>query len=260
MRLLFLLIIAILLVGSPELHAQVSTPLAPVMKENKISIGIIAGIGLNFQTGAYLVDCEGCSFESGDQFGYSFGAIFDHKLSENFSTGIFALFENRGVNSYYEELESFYLEEIDETIKVRMSHESALSLSYINAVPYFAYRPVKFLTFRMGLSLAIPLSSNVTHDQSLLTDEVTLSSGEVMKVDIAAGGTQRVQDSEVTGLSNPVISLLPVVAAHIPLERNVFLSPQFHYNLPFNTTSTYGEDFKLHTWRFMMELGMAFYT
>lgn len=254
-----LFVFAVMIISSLTVSAQgfkLSNPIFPnVNSLADESIGGFVGIGPNWQRGTHYVECEGCEFIDGTATGYTFGAIYQLRISQTLFVGGYLSFDFLNISSSYREIETLTLSspenpQLDgKEVDVEFRHTADMSLSYISLAPYLEFNPVGWLSVRAAPKISFPIGSNLTH-----TKEPTSSSITVEGVDgIGSLRDETLQDSEVSDLTSPLISTdLTGMINLTPGEKSTF-SLGFTQNIPFTTTSEFGEDFQIYSWRVFVE-------
>ncbi|MFA5513003.1 MAG: hypothetical protein WC313_11200 [Candidatus Kapaibacterium sp.] len=263
MKVLYIYIAAILL-ATTLLNAQdpnISTPLRPAKEKVPTYIGFIAGMGQNFQSGEYYVDCADCIFENGVKAGYTIGIVYDRLIGSGFKYGIAGMLDFSGLsNSFIEtELVSFELPGtgVNENIPVRFRHTSDISYSQIIGMPYIKYEPASFFFVRIGLGASYIFGSSLVHDKELIQHQARLSNGMLVSITIPGTNDTKVniQDSEIRDLNNFQIYLMPAIGFKINFSETTYLQPTLQYNIAMSDLSNQGKDFRIHQWRLLFELG-----
>ncbi|MBX3042799.1 MAG: hypothetical protein KIT33_12860 [Candidatus Kapabacteria bacterium] len=263
MRLLYIYIVIIfsLTFASLGQTPYVSTPLMPAKDRVPGYFGVLIGLGQNFQSGEFYVDCSDCIFESGVGTGFTIGAAYDRVALPWLKYGIAGFYDYSALSSTFRENEiiPFELENsgIRENINVQFRHTADLNIHNLTAMPYIKMEPFSFMFFRLGFGASYIFSSSLKHDKELLQKEATLSNGAVVTIRIPGrtGYRVNVQDSEIRQLNNLVLSLMPALGFKINFSETTYLMPYLQYNVPFNDISDEGQNFRLNQWRFFIELG-----
>lgn len=263
MRLLYINIV-ILLVSVSILSSQTvydPTPLMPAKDRIPGYIGFIIGMGQNFQSGEFYVDCLDCVFEKGVAAGFTVGISYDRVALPWLKYGIAGLYDYSGIKSSFVETEIIPFElknsGIKEDIAVQFRHTGDIDLHYLTAMPYIKLEPVKFFFFRLGFGASLVMGSAIKHDKELLQQEVTLSNGTTIYISIPGNNSysSTIQNSEVRNLNSLQFFLMPAMGFKINFSETTYLMPYFQYNIPFTNISDKGKDFKINQWRLLFELG-----
>ncbi len=261
MRLLFLTLTTSLLIAITTISAsgqQLASPLNPEKYPFDNEIGIVFGLGGNIQSGVFTSSCD-CSFENGKKFGYTFGALYEYEIMQTIELGAAALIDYRGVESDYGERENIIVtSQIDgkkENVAVDFSNIGEVDLTYFSFVPYAKWNPFRFMFLRMGLNISFPISTNIKHTKILESRTAKLSSGEIVSIELPDGNgdTQIIQDEEMPEVNSTYLSLDPAIGFTFYLSDKISFSPVFQYSIPLSNVSEIGSDFKVSTWRIMME-------
>lgn len=261
MRLLFLLPFSIFLsfLMNQEIEAQtLATPLNPEEYPYESELGIIIGFGGNTQSGIFSSSCD-CDFENGSKFGYTLGAFYEFEFIESLEFGLAGLYDYRGVESEYEELENVKVisqgSGNEEEVRIKFTNIGEADVSYFSLVPYLKWMPFRVMFLKTGLNFGFPLSSNIKHAKVLETKTARLSSGEIVSVELpdGDGDTQVIQDEEMPELNSMYLSIDPAIGFNFRFSEDFAFSPYFQYSIPLSNVSSIGSDFKVSTWRIMFE-------
>jgi hypothetical protein len=263
--LLKLLIFAIGAVILMPVNLKSQTLASPIAPERIIyygQLGLVFGLGQNFQSGKYYVACDDCIFEDGVKFGYTIGLNYEYKLTDMLNIGIMGLFDDYGLRNSYVENERVQVRSTDgsynETITIPFRHTAESDFTMISFMPHIKFFPTKFLFINLGLNLGIQSSANIKHEKELLRTTAKLSNGAV--VDVKIEGTDAtsvvIEDNRFPLLNMPQMSLVPMVGFHFDIKDRFYLRPFFMYRIPLTNFSDRGEDFMISTWRLMFEASL----
>lgn len=259
MRLLLILFLTGLTANS--IHAQKeSNPLVPVDYGIRQEIGILLGLGQNFQSGTSYVDCEGCEFEDGTKFGITFGAYYGYYVNESISFGIMGLYDDLGLSSSFIEIESVTpINSNNLEIPVQFRHNSEISLGYISAAPYVKWDVFDFFSLQAGPSVSFNTSSNLKHEKVLLDRTVTLQNGEIVQIELQdyENYTATLQDGEYEGINSIRFALLASAGFDIHISKRADLGASLMYSIPFTLADDKSDDFKIFSWRIMLKFSYA---
>jgi hypothetical protein len=260
MRLLFFAsLVSTLMVFSSIANAQqLASPLNPEEYPFDNEIGIVFGIGGNIQSGIFTSSCD-CDFENGTKFGYTLGALYEYEIFQTFELGAAALFDYRGVESEYQEIENVPVTSqqsgLSERVNVLFTNQGEADLTYFSLVPYVKWNPFRFMFVRLGFNVAFPISSNIKHTKILETKTVRLSTGEIAPIVLpdGDGNQQIIQDEEMPEVNSPYLSLDPAIGFTFFFSDKVSFSPVFQYSMPLSNVAEIGSNFKVSTWRILLE-------
>lgn len=281
MRLLFIIILTVIslnlsvtenllaqkqtVVQKPLVQKQ-SNPINPGRDLIPEYIGIIFGLGQNYQTGKMYVECPDCVFEDGVKFGYTIGIYYESNIALPLKFGIDLLYDYQGIKSSFLENESVEISsaavDYKENVVLPFRHTADVDISTLMFIPYLKYSPVDFFFAKLGFSVNYAFSSHIQHDKELTQKKATLSNGTVVKVSIP--GTKNniatVQEGEIPNLNKLDFSINPSIGFTIPFDKDdkIVFSPYLMYCVAMNNLSDNGENFKINTWRLMFELGFKF--
>lgn len=254
-----LFVFGIILISAISLQSQefkLSNPIFPnVNSLADESIGGFVGIGPNWQGGTHYVDCAGCEFIDGTATGYTFGAIYQRRISQTLFFGGYLSFDFLNISSSYREIENVTISAPDnpqldgKSANVEFRHTADMSLSYISLAPYLEFNPMGWLSLRAAPKVSFPIGSNLVHTKEPTSSRVVVEGVE----GIGSLRDETLQDSEVADLTSPLISAdLTGMINLTPGEKSTF-SLGFTQNIPFNNISEFGEDFQIYSWRVFVE-------
>lgn len=254
-----LFVFGIILISTISLHSQgfkLSNPIFPnVNSLADESIGGFIGIGPNWQGGTHYVDCAGCEFIDGTATGYTFGAIYQLRISQTLFFGGYLSFDFLNISSSYREIENVTISAPDnpqldgKSANVEFRHTADMSLSYISLAPYLEFNPVGWLSVRAAPKVSFPIGSNLVHTKEPTSSRVVVEGVE----GIGSLRDETLQDSEVAELTSPLISAdLTGMINLTPGEKSTF-TLGFTQNIPFSNTSEFGDNFQIFSWRVFVE-------
>lgn len=224
--------------------------------QNASFIGGQLGIGQNYQSGKFFVDCVSCEFSGGVGVGYDFSIFFEQEIEKNVLLwGASVGLNGRNIQSKYTEVESlpFYLTDgsFYDSIPLNIENTSDIKVSTVSLVPYIKYQPLNFLSLRLGPSFSFVTSNNITHNQAATKSTLTLQNGQTAKIRTING---TIQNSEISQLNSMILGLDFQIGLPLHLGPKWTIAPVFAYNLPFTNISENGQDFKISSWRLLLEL------
>lgn len=241
-----------------------SSPLEPEDNPKTDQIGLMFGLGQNFQSGSYLVQCDDCIFEGGVGFGTSIGLIYNKNINDNFKFGVMGLYENMGIESSFTEFEPVQFQnarEQMESIDIEFRHDAVADFNYFTAIPFIAWTPTDWFFIRLGPSFSFVTSSTIEHTKILEQKIVELSTGETATAWLVDDNGNRlpndnqvVEDGEFTEAESLVIGLNPNIGFNIPLSKQWDLAFSYMHNIPFTEVSSFGDNFRINSWRIFTEL------
>lgn len=252
------LIFALTLITNLHTFSQkLDTPLKPFdNSENANFIGGQLGIGQNFQSGKFFANCIACEFSGGVGLGYDFSIFFEQEIERSkLLWGASVGLNGRNIQSKFTEVESlpFYLTDgsFYDSIPLNIENTADIKLSTVSLVPYVKYLPLNFLALRLGPSFSFVTNNNITHSQAATKSTLTLQNGQTAKIKTING---TIQDSEISQLNSMILGLDFQIAFPMHLGPKWTFAPVFSYNLPFANISEYGQDFRINSWRLLLEL------
>ncbi len=243
---------------------KLDTPLIPFDKKvTKDNLGFLLGFGQNVQSGKYLVECKECEFRGGVGFNFTLGAYYEREIENNINLGLLASYSSINIESKFTEREKLgflsKITNVTDSLPIDFLHTGKASFSFLSLTPFIRWQPTKAFFLRVGPSISFVLSNNITHTQEPVNPIVTLSSGEVGKLTQGSGYSSTLEDGKFPNVSSTQIALWTDIGFNIPISKKVTFCPVFNYNLPFTNISSYGDNFKISTWRILLELRIKLY-
>lgn len=262
LKTLMIVIMASLSSANQAISQLQATPIQPEQLYNYHQLGLVLGLGQNFQSGKYNVDCDDCIFEDGVKFGYTIGLNYEYNLDDMFNIGIMGLFDDFGLKNSFVENEKLNVTSDDgtynEIITVPFRHTAEAKFTAFSIMPHIKFHPTEFIFFDLGFSIRLPLSSNIKHEKELTKTTARLSNGAI--VDIKIEGTQEIkvvlEDKEFPQVNKPQFGIVPMIGLNFVVKHKIFLRPFFMYKLPISNFSDKGENFMINSWRIMFEISM----
>lgn len=243
-----------------ELQAQRKSddPLAPAERELDKGFGFVVGLGQSFQSGELITQCP-CNFSGGVGISWLFGAIYEAEISKSFDYGIFGFFDNKNLQSSYQEseIQTIYSEnELDSlTVPIAFRHVAETGFNTIALTPFIKYNPYEFVYFRLGLKLGYLMSGKVKHTKELLQKTAVIN-GEIVEVTI--GNSKQtsvvVEDGDYPELNSFQLGLMPMIGFNLQIDKNLYFKPAFMFDYSLSNISKQGENFKIHSWKVLLEL------
>ena len=253
-----ILIINSILLG--ELFAQqYSSPIVPADPKDEY-LGIVFGLGQNYQSGKFYVDCENCEFESGVKTGFTIGLNYNRQINEYLNWGSLLLYESFSIESKFREFEQFSYQfsptEDAVNIPIEFRHTALADFGQLSLVPYIEILPTNWFFARLGLSGGLVVGANINHTKELLLRKAVLDNG--ISVDIKLANTKQtsqvVEDGDFPEVNSFQLSVNPMIGFRIPFSKTVLFAPYYMHRIPLMNMSEFGEDFKISSYRIMFEL------
>lgn len=228
------------------------TPLIPEknrhLKANEI--GLVSGIGVNYQSGQLITPVCKCLFENASGFGYTVGIIYERTLSDPLRFGIAVHYYNNSMDARYWEDETIFWENPDMQAEIRSRHEAKMEFVNLGFMPFISLWPADFFFVRLGFSGNMLLSSNLRHDKLPEQNIVKTNTGELQ--DISDYATT-VEDGEFPNVNSLVWGLNPQLGFNINIKGGLMISPVFYFFVPLSELSDQGDSFKANNFRFLLE-------
>ena len=237
---------------------ELSNPLTPsVNSASEESLGGFLGIGPNWAGGTHYVECDSCDFQDGTATGFTLGGIYQRKAAKNLYFGAMLSLDIMNINSSYREIESIDISKYSDItsdptpVNIEFRHEAKLRLTYIGIAPFLDYNPTNWLTLRVAPKVSFPIYNSLLHTKTPTSKKVFVG-GVPGNLRFTEADT-RVQDSQMSELTSPLISSdFSLMFNLTPGERSTF-SIGYTQNVPFTQTSSFGKDFNISSWRAFVE-------
>jgi hypothetical protein len=262
----FIILIMIILgfgtLQAQEFRTDTDSPLNPVGKPENF-LGAYIGVGQNFQSGKFYVECNDCIFEGAVGAGFSIGALFEKPLGSYMRYGISAGLDITGIEGSFIEYESMPYRQTpdspEEDIIYQFRHTADAGFTFLNTMPYLKFYPFKYMFIKFGSAFSYGISSSIVHQKHLLNRTALLRNGTILDLSIEGSPDPyviTVEDGEFTGFEPFQVFLVPAIGAVIPLDDSdeITLSPYFQFGIPVTKYSDVQDGFIVNTWRIMAEL------
>ncbi|MFC2131738.1 hypothetical protein ACFLSQ_09910 [Bacteroidota bacterium] len=268
MRILFLISFFIFYFSTltATLFAQkFSTPLEPQSPPKQTELGLLFGLGNNFQTGIYQPYCDECQFEDGNKLGFSAGLVFLRDFNKTFQWGASLTYNSRSTRSSYivNEMVQILIDPKDpnkyEERPIPFRNIGEIDVGELSLQPFFQWSPVQFAFIRLGFGASIITNANFLHTKELLKFKDTLTTGEIVDITIDGDDPNQkvVEDREMPGINTFQMSLEPAIGFNFEISPQIYLSPLFQYSIPLTKLSNIQKDFNINKWRITIELRFA---
>jgi hypothetical protein len=244
---------------SQKIGSPIEPGTAPIQRE----IGIVLGLGYNFQSGILYPTCTECQFDNGHKFGFSIGAVYEQEINRHFRFGIMGMFDNMNLYASYLERESVWLysKKTDLTFlaEVLFRHEANSQINYLSGIPFLKWSPTQALFFKLGFSVSYLSSAKIQHKKILLDRIIRVENIDTLEVELAQGGYEKIlDDGDIAQTKSLQFFVVPMVGLNFYLGGHFYLSPEFIYMMPLMAMSDKSKDFKINAWRIALELRYAF--
>jgi len=250
------LYIVLTILSINSVFCQMSDPLAPLIPKKPKEAGVIIGLGGNYQIGTSYVDCEGCKFENGNKFGYTFGINWEDFLEDNYIKYGFALmYDNLSIRASFREREAFEYEK-DRFVGVNFRHTSDMNSNALAIQPYLKFIGFNLIFIKISPSFSYVFSAKVKHEKEILDENVLLPNGENVKIVFPETNSNKIvlENNDYPDINSMQIGLATNIGFDFKVENDFYLSPQFYYYYQFSKFSDYGDNFKIINWRILLEL------
>lgn len=253
----------IILIPNNKLYSQSSSPLYVVEHIPNIHfLGFYIGLGQNFQAGKIYPECIDCSFEKGNKFGFTTGALYEYRLSSLFFLGSAIEYNYLGINAFFSEIEAVPIEipinndsYYTEIANIRFQHEANVNIHQLSLIPYLKFKPFDFVFLRLGIGLGYNISNTFTHQKTLDQNSYTLSNGEIISLRVPNSDKNTIIEDGKIAQENPFqIYLNTAIGFNLNLSDKLTFSPIFSYSNAFTNISDKGDNPKIHNWRILLEL------
>ncbi len=242
---------------------KLGTPLEPQAPPKQTEIGLIFGLGNNFQSGIYYPKCEVCEFEDAQGLGFTVGGIFIRDIKPYLQYGATLTFNSLSANSSYQETDSVPIlinppdDYENRAIPFRKSAEFGIGMLEFN--PFLQWSPQKYFFLRLGFSASVYTDYNYKQTMELLKLTDTLSTGEIVdyQIDHDNPRLKTVEDNDIPGINPFRFSLEPCFGFTFEISNQIIFNPSFSYSIPLTQISSIQKDFNINKWRILLELRLA---
>lgn len=262
----FLFLVSIL-IADLSVYSQMddSNPLTAGVRKEPPRIGILFGLGQNYQSGTGYVACDSCEFTNGVKFGYTLGLTYENSIiPEELLWGVNLLYDYMGVSSTFQEISAInYKDENSNrtySIPGKIEHTAEYDYSYLSAMPYITWSPFYPMFLKLGAPIGINLTANVKHTGTLIDKKATLPTGEVVNLYFNETKSDLIEyeNAEIKDKTSLVFGLAPAIGFDFKTSQSTFLSIYYMQRIGLNPSSDFGKDFTLNYWRIMFEFKMKF--
>ncbi len=264
MRVLKHFIASVLIINSIflcELVSQnLSSPIMPAEIPKDSYLGFVFGVGQNYQSGKFFVDCQNCEFENGVQTGITVGLTYKREINKFLNWGAMFLYDSYNIESKFKETEIFQYEfsptEDAVSIPIEFRHTAKADFGMLSANPFIEFTPASFFFARLGFNAGFVVGANINHQKELLTKKAKLENGVTVDIKLADSKqtTEVVEDGEFPQINSFQMAVTPMIGFIIPFSKSIIFSPYYLHRIPLNNLSEFGEDFKISSYRVMFEL------
>jgi len=241
-------------------QTQKTNPLRPYAGEfTEVNLGLMVSGGQNIEFGKYFVECPDCEFEGGVGSGAMLGLYYQRGINDEFHYGLMAMVDWWNLNSSFYRTEFKYANDVNTNQKIgpldiEFLHDSDVELVTFSFAPYLKYQVGNWFFLRSSFPISFPISSSLTHNKSLIS-RVAVFNDETYNLEQL--DESLLQDTEFPELNSPLYSLAMTMGFNIEMSERFSLNPSFYYRIGLNEVSSYGENFKINSWRIMLEFNVA---
>ncbi len=263
------LVVCVALISIPTFSQEesLSSPIDPSKYPKQKEIGFMIGPGVNFQSGSFFSSCP-CEFEGGSGFGFTFGPNYERDVFTATKIGAAILFDFSSIAASYVEIEDIearsQTSDYSEVIPISIENTADAAFFSVGILPYFKWEPLHFFFVRGGLHVSYLATSNLKHTQTLLQNTVVLSNKEIGVVKLLDDNGNPAPDNELVIEDvdfpelNPLrIGFVPALGFNARVSERLFVSPVVSYEYPLTNVSDQGDNFKINSLRFFLELRYA---
>jgi hypothetical protein len=259
-----IIFISVLIFSGSLLFAQkLATPLEPQAPPKQTEVGIVFGLGNNFQSGIYQPECETCKFENAQGLGITVGAIYIKDFVPEFQWGSLLTFSTLNSETSYQKTElnkirtnpPFSYEERP----IPYRNKAEFKISEISLNPFLQWQPLDFMFFRLGIGTTIISQNNFIQTKELLKFRDTLSTGEIVDLKFDSTHTKMItlEDNNIKGTNIIQFSLEPMLGFNFEISNQIYFLPYFSYSIPLTSFSSEQTNLNFSKWRIMLELRLA---
>ncbi|GEM_PF-1129205 len=175
----------LLIIGSLTLQSQdrqvtpPASPLAPAVQEYPPELLLSAGIGWGLQQGSFHSRCSQ-EFTYGRSTGWLVGISYSSPLLQNWLWGASTWINRLQLRASYRAREPFSIQAPSDTflLPVETRNHAEITLTSLLLWGYLRWRPAPWLVASAGPAAIIPLSVTLRHDKALLSESLSLPTGE----------------------------------------------------------------------------------
>ena len=245
---------------------ELPNPITPEKRYYPNELGVFAGIGGAWQSGEFCSDCPS-DFLDGAGVNYLAGIFYEPIISNNWRYGIAGGILYSNLESIHIEKEQFDAKSL-ETGKTELAtaytrHIGSANFFSLFAQPYLKWYFSSVTFLKMGMTGSFVVSSGIKHEVELTQKSVLLSNGEIGVLYFKDSGEQAnatvLQDEDFPQVKSFQLALTPMIGIDIPISNSFTLSPVFSYSLPLTKMSDNGDNFKINSWAFILELRHSLY-
>lgn len=266
MRLLYLkeIIVITLILLTGNLYSE-DYDITPIKRGDRIipkEMGLLFGVGPALQGGSFFSSCP-CEFFDGRGARYALGAFYEAEIIRDLRLGISGLL-------YFQNLKASYLEKetvdvfSEENVRVSsanisVEHVGKVDLFSIGAAPFIKWYLSDYFFLKTAFSVSYIAGADLEHTQQFMQRTVKLSDNKIGIIKDAYGNPVSSEPIILEKTSYPNINALqmsiqPMFGFDVPLSQAFSISPMVQYSLPLTTISKTGENFKISSWMFILEL------
>ncbi len=237
------------------------SPLGPGKSRKQTELGIFAGLGPNWQTGELFASCDCPSFRDGSGLAFGLGLLFQKDLTSFLQWGgVVGLSLLSNTSSYKErELLAFESQTGEKfyNVPVLFRQKTQVGFSNFDLMPFLNFNLWDFSFIRVGIKASLPFYTHIIHKKELLDRSVRLENGEKIDISIGNGNVVKLEDGVVERVNSILFSFAPAIGFSFHLTGNIFFGFAFTYQLPLNSYSERGRNYRWHSWLFSLELKYA---
>lgn len=248
-----------------------SSPLSPedVRPER---VGVTIGVTGVQQSGEFNVNCDCPGFKSGGGSGIIIGGVYELESYSSIVAGVVGGYHFRSFDAINNLQNDTSLSTADlstsfQNIPLTSKHKSEVSLAEIFAMPYIKFFPFKKTAFlRLGANIGYIVNSTFNHTIQITQSTVQLQNGETVRLSFDAAklqargmkllteNTALVEEGAIPKLNLLQFALNPAIGAEIRVNKQFWLVPVIQYSLPLTNISSFGKDYKVSSFQFLLEL------
>lgn len=236
---------------------QFSDPLKPKVFSEK-NLGLAVGIGGNFQRNTLLSEKCNCLFDDGRGLSFVLKAFYEYKISYPIWVGININYYAKNFSALFRKYENLMVhsEILDhsEQVNLEMKHTADINLSYLGLSPTFKLFFFDFLNFTFGLNAQYNIYSNIFHQKEILTQSVTLTTGEKLnpKFEDTNSKIITIEDNSFQNIRKLIFSMNFEIGTSIRLSNLYSLGFSLEYSYMLNPVTNDENKFYVNSLNFLI--------
>jgi hypothetical protein len=248
-RVLFIVVVLAVSLGAHRSDAQILSrgdlfgPGAP-----PAMIGVELGMGIHQQVGTYQAQCN-CEFTGGSMTGFLGGLLFELPLDYEWTLGIGAKFDFKGLNNSQitQDVATLLFLANDSVSKgiIYMHRTGTVRETFLTLNPFVRYEFYRNGPFvQVGPGIGFVIASSFKHTRELLSSTVQFIDANGQPVGAPQPGvtfmngtnSETLEDlKQITNVNSLQLTVNATLGYDIPVGDNAVIAPMITYALPLTT-------------------------